>query len=450
MIQGNRSTTKVYHNLGRHIAMICFHCGSLKIPAGSFWRRIKNDLTQSSYQSKINMCGLFLIHRKVTIIVIVMLFILGCNKPEANYEIRSIDLTQNLNNNKELTLSDIATDINYIKLESNKDCYISDIKSYFIGNHYIVIQDKLLDGLYIFDINGKFLRKIGIKGKGPAECVGITAFNIDENEEFVYISTFDYFLKKYSLKGEFVRSSRLYLPQNFIKYIDNEEFVLAFPYPQSVQLENFSFRVVSFEGKILKRLLYRDISGANPRQTMMHPYIYDYLDTVCFWEKYCDTIYSVTKDKKLVPRWVLNDPKKAYSLAKQTNVEISPSFREGDLYISGFLETPNLFFLKAWYKNKEHHMVYEKGNKLLTRLPISAFGPGYINDIDGGGYFFPSTYTNNKLYEFFELDRFIQLRNEGKLPKVNVKNLKRKEILDKLIQEHNLNDNPVLMIVSLK
>jgi hypothetical protein len=388
--------------------------------------------------------------RKNVVALILILSFLSCNQHESKQSIRKIDFNGNLNRTKELILSDIATDITYIKLESNINCYISDIKGYFIGNNYIGIQDKQLDRLLLFDINGKFIRRIGTKGKGPNEYVSIVSFDIDKNEEFVYIYTWDNYIKKYSISGELVNLLKLNFIQSKITYIDNGEFLLTFPYPASLRFNNYTFGIMNFEGKILKRMLYRNISGANPQQTLEHPYVYEYLDTLCFWEKYCDTIYSVTKDKNLVPRWVLDEPKEANSLATQKNVELKADYRNGDFYIYGFLETPKVFYINAILNNYIHKMIYEKESHLLTKLPNSASGSGYINDIDGGEYFFPDKYKNHKLYKFFELDRFIQLRRSGNLPIINAKSQTSKKKLDNLIEEHDANDNPILMIVSLK
>lgn len=387
---------------------------------------------------------------KAVILFIVLLSLLGFYKAEAQETIRKIDLTGNLSNTRNLLLSEIASEITYVKLETNVDCHISKMASYFVGNKYIGIHDRDLDCFYLFDTNGKFLRKIGSKGKGPCEYASIVSFGIDENEEFVYLYTWDNYIKKYSVSGEFANSLKLDFIQSKITYIDNEEFLLTFPYPSSLRFNNYTFGILNFEGKILQRLLYRDISGANPQQTLMHPYIYSYLDTLCFWEKYCDTIYSVTKDKKLVPRWVLDEPKKANSIAKQMDVAIKANYEAGDFYTYGFVETPKMFFINAIYNNFILGMIYEKDSHLLTRLPTSAYGNGYINDIDGGVYFFPSLYKNNRLYKFLELDRFIQLRTQGHLPDISAKDQKGKEILENLIKRHELNDNPVLMIVSLK
>jgi hypothetical protein len=210
-------------------------------------------------------------YRKVVILLIVLLFLLSFNKAETQETIRKIDLTGNLNNTRNLLLSEIASEITYVKLETNGDCHISKMASYFVGNKYIGIHDRDLDCLYLFDSNGKFLRKIGIKGPGPGEYASIASFSMDENE-----------------------------------------------------------------------------------------------------------------------------------------------------------------------------------SHLLTRLPTSAYGNGYINDIDGGVCFFPGLYKNNKLYKFLESDRVIQLRTQGHLPYLNAKDQKSKEIFENLIKELDLNDNPVLMIVSLK
>ena len=47
-----------------------------------------------------------------------------------------IDLTQDLSVKSDLRLSDIATDINYVKLESKPSCFIQSVDKYLITDDY--------------------------------------------------------------------------------------------------------------------------------------------------------------------------------------------------------------------------------------------------------------------------------------------------------------------------
>lgn len=61
---------------------------------------------------------------------------------------------------------------------------ILDIKIDSKNNIYV--SDKLKPQLSIYDTNGKFLRNIGARGKGPGEFLEITTYDIIADEVIVF------------------------------------------------------------------------------------------------------------------------------------------------------------------------------------------------------------------------------------------------------------------------
>jgi hypothetical protein len=122
-----------------------------------------------------------------------VLFILpGCKNKEqppmpkkGENNLIEIQLSDSHDYKHELKLSDIANDVSYIPLETNKNCLISDdigkIKS---TKDYIFIESNGI--LLQFDRQGKFIRQVNKKGQGPDECE-VRVYDIDEKSQLIYI-----------------------------------------------------------------------------------------------------------------------------------------------------------------------------------------------------------------------------------------------------------------------
>ncbi len=87
-------------------------------------------------------------------------------------------------------LSEIVEKIRLIPLETNPECLISDVIRAFIGEKYILaVSNGNRQYLFLFTLEGKFIRKIGHQGKGPGEYINISYISVFEDMEQVYIST---------------------------------------------------------------------------------------------------------------------------------------------------------------------------------------------------------------------------------------------------------------------
>ena len=385
----------------------------------------------------------------ILFLCILVTSICSCSKHKVN-TIRTIDLTGDLNRTENLYLSAIASKIDYIKLESGPASYISQIDQIKIGKKFIIIKDNMQDLLFLFDINGKFIRRISNKGNGPLEYNKIHCIDFDEEEKFIYITTYNGYIKKFSIEGEFVKSLKLQFIPGIVDYWNKENFALIFPYPSNLRFDNFTFGKMKFDGQISQKFLKRNLKILTETVPQAHPTDYFYYDTLCFWEKYCDTIYGVTKDNKLIPRWYLKDRQTSKSETENIQKVLALNPKNGDLYVYGFIESPTQFFIKAVYGGKRHYMIYNKESSQCYKLPITQYEPGYINDLDGGFPFFPNGFYDGKLYQVIETSTLKQLKSEGYLSKIPIKDLNSAKVLENLLLKIDINDNPMITIVTLK
>ena len=100
-----------------------------------------------------------------------------------------IDLDNAVRNpNEYFYYSSLYKGIKTILLETNESCLIGAIDKMRVFDNYIFIMDCFIaKSLYVFDKEGRFIRKIGNNGQGPGEYVQLSDFTIDKENKIVYV-----------------------------------------------------------------------------------------------------------------------------------------------------------------------------------------------------------------------------------------------------------------------
>ena len=89
---------------------------------------------------------------------------------------------------KDFLTSTFFKSIKIIPLETNESCLIGNITKIIVFEQYIFVLDNFIaNSLYVFDKEGRFIRKIGSIGQGPGEFDRISDFAIDRVNKTVYI-----------------------------------------------------------------------------------------------------------------------------------------------------------------------------------------------------------------------------------------------------------------------
>lgn len=86
------------------------------------------------------------------------------NTADKFFDIKIEDL---LKSKKTVGLSQIATNVEYIKLETTNECLLYSMAKYYFSDSIIFVTNK--DHILKFNYNGKYLGKILKVGRGPDE-----------------------------------------------------------------------------------------------------------------------------------------------------------------------------------------------------------------------------------------------------------------------------------------
>ena len=118
-------------------------------------------------------------------------------------------------------------DVEYIALESTDEFLCQGIVQ-AIGKEIILVKNVINDGdIFIFDRNGKGLRKFNRKGQGSEEYIfNLSAF-VDDNSGEIYIDEIIRNVLVYDFQGIFLKS----IPRGDNKWINatnyNQDYLIA-------------------------------------------------------------------------------------------------------------------------------------------------------------------------------------------------------------------------------
>lgn len=134
--------------------------------------------------------------------------------------------TQHLKLNHEILqkgsvlLSNIVDSVWYCKLETSPRSLVSTIVDLQVYDDNIYLLD-IDQSLFIFSIDGVFVKKIDNKGKGPGEYLDINCFTIDPfKKRLIFLDDRRNQLNYYSLDGDFIEQKIAPFYFNEIEFVD--------------------------------------------------------------------------------------------------------------------------------------------------------------------------------------------------------------------------------------
>ena len=247
---------------------------------------------------------------------ILLLVMTSCGKDNTSTDdFITVDVTKsNYSPKKELVLQDFM-DVEYIPLETN-DEFINQGYVNAIGEKYIIVTNYREDGdIFVYDRNGKAIRKINRRGQGGEEYISCLKIILDEENEELFVNDFwARKIKVYDLEGNFKRSFKQkqegdtqfygeifnYDKENLICYDElNKEipFLLVSKQDGSITKE---IRVPFKEKKVFIQLLKYE-GGTRAAGPGPYSRITPFKGNWILLEPSSDTIYTLMPDCSLRP-----------------------------------------------------------------------------------------------------------------------------------------------------
>ena len=337
---------------------------------------------------------------------------------------------------KEIMLNELASDIRYVPLETTDDC--------LMNNEFYIMQytgeDIITSGIFHFDKNGKFLNKIGSKGQGPEEYLqGLFAFG-DWKNKLLYVQNWTT-LTCYGFDGTFVRSvptpqlnmgAAGLFDENHILY-SNDIYYADKANP--IQL----YMVDSQNGKTVSK--WRGHLEENKKYGMIltsRDFMYNYDNSLFYKPALENVIFKILSPKKRQLVYKFDCSGKDIDVSAD---EVDPKKRFQFLSVYWAKEAAQYLFVNYGMKNISRLGIYDKEKKTFTNVTIK--------DNLAGGYDIHPAWTSddNHLLMVYYAGGLLQDKEKrystGLLPE-------RKKELDELLKNIKEDDNPVVILVTLK
>ena len=261
--------------------------------------------------------------RAKAFLAIILMVVAGCGESNkqstvirSNDDLITVDVTKSYPE-KEQILQDFM-DVEYIPLETT-DEFITHGVVAAVGREVIVVMNNSRDGnIFIYDRNGKGVRKINRKGQSSEEYTDIIGIVLDEDNGELFIHERKVWV--YDLNGTFKRSFKFrsdYMLTRFYNY--DRDYLLAYDYTVEISETEFKKRSayyvfiskhdgsitgeiqIPFKKKIStvlqRRTEDRILTAPPPVINEMIPYNGNWVLTLLS----ADTIYTYLPDNSLLP-----------------------------------------------------------------------------------------------------------------------------------------------------
>ena len=297
---------------------------------------------------------------------------------------QKIDLLGSFDRTQPIKLSEIAKSVRTIQLETTDDCLLrpENICVYY-GKEYIFVYDGIEPGnFYRFDLNGKFLNKIGNAGPGPKEYIKAYAIKVDEAKKEVWLPDWNSnSIKIYGYEGEFLRKIPCKALVHYNLIIKNDRVFYAdskFWYgPQADELICADAQT----GKIYSKLKSTIPDDLKINILLDQQILYTYKDEVCYKNPLKDMVSVIDasgKNLKLSPKYQLNIGQRDH---KRRDDYFKP--QRNLRYASVFLiyESDDFIFMASGYKDKAYRTICSKKD---WKCQSAKYDEGFINDLEPG------------------------------------------------------------------
>jgi hypothetical protein len=355
-----------------------------------------------------------------------------------------VNIETNIGNVKVLNLSDVGKEIRYIPLETTPISLITEIQDVEFSSSFIFVGD--IDKLLQFDINGKFIRKIGSQGRGPQDYLSVLNFCIDEKAEEIYILNLNSFLI-FDFEGNFKKSYKLTFRPAQISLSNEEGILFHLPNISSPSADNTTSWVLTNKQGIVMQRFKNTLRRYNlPGFSIAKTPFYKFGDSVHFMEFAVDTLYYLDGTQKM-PHAVFYlgnlkmdpDPLITYAAREEVSKRLRDKFyihlaRENYRYI--FID------LAKGLSTSHLNLIFNK----TTSETIVLKDNGFQNDLDGGILFWPKfVFNDNILVSYIESFELLKILKQRHSDKSKTKSMSKQLVsLSKSISEES---NPVLIVV---
>ena len=381
------------------------------------------------------------------IILVISKLAISCSLPRAE-ELLSPPVEENMNKSSMLKLSDYASSIEYIPLQTLENTLLAGHEYLaFTPDYFITFGKECI----VFNREGEFVRKISNEGRGPGEFTDAYSSYLYPVNQLIYFPSTAYEkINVYTLKNELIDEIIRPQPSVKVRNISDDLFAVyrGFLYGDA----EWNTMVYNSKGDSVSCIInvYRHEGGTRVVFNDEHIFYY-FNDQLHLKEAYSDTIYKFNREGQHIPKYQLDLGIFSVPASIKNSRETMGTFWRNFFAVNGIYESDDYLIFKYHHNSKRNNlMIYYKQTGEIDNFPENEKSGGIKNDLDGGPNFIPEHNDNNLFLQkinAFELKALVETEEfKNSTPKYPEK----KKELEELAASLDENDNPVLMMVKLK
>ncbi len=388
---------------------------------------------------------------------------------DKNEELPVVCISNGFDNIRPVMLSEVATDIRYIPLETSDKCLVGSASAKFDfevkpERGFFVPAMRSIVGVHYFDSDGKYVRPLGKKGRAKGEFIFNTNVVLSHDRDEIAIGSPQKTVI-YSLEDEFLRElayDTLAKHAPFIaslSYLGNGRYanMCAFPMEETGN-PNVYMATFGDSGKMdgLYPIMEETVSvmgvddgtGFVKKNFVSLGLNYTLNGEAVYTRIAEDTLFKFDENFKLVPFMALDYGKyKDAEWKNQLRIEQGgDAIRQINSKLLFKIRGPKGFFKGAVKSTMADIwsvalMVYDMKTSQTTIVATNAdMGIlGLENDIDGGAPFFPQVVEGNKMYQILDAMTFMDIAQKSSSAKM-------KEVAASLTED----SNPVIVEATIR
>jgi hypothetical protein len=279
-----------------------------------------------------------------------------------------------------MNTSQLFKQVTPIILEVTPNSLLRGIDRMYATNELLIIMDRSTYSVFVFNREGKFLRKIGSRGQGPGEYVSVSDFCVDTVNKTIYLS--DYNARKihhYDLySGKYLQSIKLNtkIENWYLYYHDNDLYISCDNDFVDKNQEGFLLHKIDIKSGKTKDAwfdfrIYN--KGLNNRK---RPFLHTSQKDMKFTTHLMDTIMSISGNK-ITPFLTFTDK---YKTTKDDVKNIDELHDEVDQFWSrmnslnkihtvfNYFECPDFFFMQFFLGTNLATILYDPKTNHVKRI----------------------------------------------------------------------------------
>ncbi len=388
--------------------------------------------------------------------IVLIFFLFSCSGTKVN-SIPEIDFEDAVENNQEIRLSNYASDIEYIPLETSSESIMSATQTdMMVFDSKIYIASQRGNCVYSFDSDGSYIGTFNRIGNGPEEYSFVFDFEFENDSSGAILVLCHKDVIRYTLKGEWIGKISLESlgakSYSNLFYIGNGVYAIKGNYVS--ENDNYD-KLILFdsEGNELKsaRIGAPLVAKLGEFQIVYNSKIDKFSDSFNVLNISSDTIFIYDYDLNMRSALKLDCGK---YLNKLKSEDFMNKLIFGDYYSS--VSNDKLLVMSFSYPKDDFAnlcnqntkvsrsyacMFYDKstGKTFIPKFDSKFALQGMVNDLDGGAPFTPEFIVENNMYAFFDAIDFIEYASVSESADM-------KSVAAQLTDE----SNPVLVKVTTK